>query len=647
VGIGDVSLMFRMLGDSSGVVKASDEAGDAGEKMGDRFGKLKETTAAAGAAAGAALMVGLLGAMENEKATDKLAAQLGAGSPIAESAGRVAGELWADAYGESITDAADAVKTVLQGGLLAEDATDAQIKDMTASVMAFATTWDQEVQGSVNAVGQMLRTGLAPNAQAAMDILTRGMQQGGDKAQDLLDTFNEYSTQFRRVGLDGTTAMGLISQALKAGARDSDQVADAIGQFGERALAGGKPVEDAYKSIGLNAGKMAKQIGMGGKSAEGALATTLTALRNTKDEQVRLNAAAQLFGDPANVMGAALFAMDLDTAAMSMGNVEGAANKAATALNDNAATTIEKFKRTAQQGFTEAAAAAVTWGQKNQTVVMAAAAILGTLGLTYAAVRAGQMAWVAIQGVSTAATGVATAAQWLWNAALTANPIGIVIAAIAALVAGLIWFFTQTTLGRAIFSTAMQGISTAFGWVWDKLQAGFTWVKANWPLLLAILTGPIGLAVLAISRNWDTIMAGLRYTKSYVTSTARGMWDGISSAFRTAINFLIRGWNRLQFTVPSFNAFGQQVGGFTVGVPGIAPLATGGIVTAPTLALLGEAGPEAVVPLGRGGIAPTINVYVTAGAIGSEDYLVRVVSNAVGQAIGQGTITGAFTGASY
>jgi tape measure domain-containing protein len=64
---------------------------------------------------------------------------------------------------------------------------------------------------------------------------------------------------------------------------------------------------------------------------------------------------------------------------------------------------------------------------------------------------------------ASAATKAAAAGQWLLNAAMTANPIGIVVVAIAALVAGLIWFFTQTELGQEIIQNVWGAIQSAIG----------------------------------------------------------------------------------------------------------------------------------------------------------------------------------------
>ncbi|RIH58473.1 hypothetical protein D3C59_34920 [Streptomyces sp. SHP22-7] len=149
------------------------------------------------------------------------------------------------------------------------------------------------------------------------------------------------------MGLDGATSIGLINQAIQAGARDSDQVADAIGQFGERALASEQAAKDAFKSIGLDAGQMAAMIGKGGTSARDALQITMDALRGTEDRTTQLTAAAALFGDPANVMGDALFAMNPASAAASSGmdKVTGAASKLGDTLRDNTSTRIEVLKR--------------------------------------------------------------------------------------------------------------------------------------------------------------------------------------------------------------------------------------------------------------------------------------------------------------
>ena len=85
------------------------------------------------------------------------------------------------------------------------------------------------------------------------------------------------------------------------------------------------------------------------------------------------------------------------------------------------------------------------------------------------------------------------------------------------------------------------------------------------------------------------------------------VWGGITStvetaveAVKTAINFIIRGWNSIEFTLPKVSVpFVGDFGGQTIGTFKIDELANGGVVRSPTLALIGENGPEVVTPLNR------------------------------------------------
>jgi hypothetical protein len=63
------------------------------------------------------------------------------------------------------------------------------------------------------------------------------------------------------------------------------------------------------------------------------------------------------------------------------------------------------------------------------------------------------------------ATVLATAAQWLFNAALSANPIGLVVAGIALLVGGLVWFFTKTDTGRAAWEKLTGAFRAGVDWI--------------------------------------------------------------------------------------------------------------------------------------------------------------------------------------
>lgn len=215
---------------------------------------------------------------------------------------------------------------------------------------------------------------------------------------------------------------------------------------------------------------------------------------------------------------------------------------------------------------------------------------------------------------SSAATKAAAAAQWLLNVAMSANPIGLVILAIAGLVAGFVILWKKSEAFRNFWIGAWAKIKAAAAFVWD-------WVKKNWPLLLAILTGPIGMAVLLITRNWDKIKAGAAAAKDWVVArfnqlvgfvtglpgrigrAAGGMWNGIKSSFRAAINWLIARWNNFSLTIGGGSVLGISIPSVTLSTPNIPYLAQGGIaMPTPGGQVVGvaEAGePELIAPLSK------------------------------------------------
>lgn len=80
----------------------------------------------------------------------------------------------------------------------------------------------------------------------------------------------------------------------------------------------------------------------------------------------------------------------------------------------------------------------------------------------------------------TAVTKGAAAAQKALNTVMKANPIGLVITAITALVAGLTWFFTKTETGKELWSQFMDVLKSGWDAVKDKMSGFFSWAKGLW-----------------------------------------------------------------------------------------------------------------------------------------------------------------------
>ena len=209
-----------------------------------------------------------------------------------------------------------------------------------------------------------------------------------------------------------------------------------------------------------------------------------------------------------------------------------------------------------------------------------------------------------------AAMVVATIQQMEFNAAALANPVGLIIVGVVALIAGLVILYKKWGAFR------------------DLINATWQWIKANWPLLLAILIGPFAVAALEIYKHWAAIKQGAMDVFNAIKNAAPAVAGAVARAFTNAfntvkgvINMLIRGWNSLKFTMPKINTHIPgvgKIGGWTVGVPQIPTLAQGGVVAHGGTALVGERGPElvalpagaAVHPLPAGGPARDLVITV-------------------------------------
>lgn len=129
----------------------------------------------------------------------------------------------------------------------------------------------------------------------------------------------------------------------------------------------------------------------------------------------------------------------------------------------------------------------------------------------------------------------------------------------------------------------------------DVLLKAFGIIKSVWPAVSDFLKDPIGNAVKFIRSAFNGVVSFIGSVPGRIAAAARGMFNGIKEAFRGAINFIIRGWNSLHFTMPSVNTHIPgvgTVGGFDVGVPDIPELAHGGDIRRQGAAIVGDRGPE-------------------------------------------------------
>lgn len=204
-------------------------------------------------------------------------------------------------------------------------------------------------------------------------------------------------------------------------------------------------------------------------------------------------------------------------------------------------------------GFIKSASGAIknftTWLRSNETA-------MAVLKSTMAGLLAGFLAFKTVATIKTiisgftAAISTAKGAVLAFNAAIVANPIGAIAAAIAAVVAGLVWFFTQTKIGQKIWAgfvswikNAWQGIADFFVGIWSGISDG---AKNLWNGV----TDTWNAVVDTIKNAWNGIVEFFSNLWSGITSGVSAAWTAITQTIMTIVQPFIDGflniWNGIK-----------------------------------------------------------------------------------------------------
>ena len=342
------------------------------------------------------------------------------------------------------------------------------------------------------------------------------------------------------IGGDMGTILGRVSDGLEAAGGKADTSAKKLGAVGGVALATGlalqqmasgdveaqNKLENAVTNTGKAYDDYADRVSGAVESSvrfgvtDGEVKDALTRLTDaTKDpakalddlamaqdlaaaKGVSLSDAATMIGKAHNGSAKVFkeFGIEVGKNADGTADYEGALGNLADTLKGRAEANADSFggKMREIRAWTDNAASSLA-EQYGPAITMAGAALTGLAAITEIASAANvknaasTVAAKAAQIGSAVATGVATAAQWAWNVALNANPIGLIIIAIAAFVGAILWLWNNVDWFRNGVTAAWEAIKTGWTWLWDNaikpgidaFGAAFRWL---WNSVLAPVT---------------------------------------------------------------------------------------------------------------------------------------------------------------
>jgi hypothetical protein len=359
----------------------------------------------------------------------------------------------------------------------------------------------------------------------ALNTLAKGL---GDKLGPAMRTIGE------REGPKAAAVLNRWAKALVAAIPPGEQLADSFAKIRAQAA---KTIE----AIREGAGAFKAAFGGDGVTSDGFVGAMeklgvktrqlVDAFQKARKETGGFKQATAGLHDTVSVAGVVLgfLANNLDKlqrflplliggflaykAAQALSNVASFAHVALLPLQIAGTFSLARANRSLAAANTKAAIS-----QTAQTGAQTAGNVAGNVGvLTQLRMKAATLASAVASKVAAAASKVWAAGQWLLNAALTANPIGLVVVAVAALIGILILAYKRSATFRAI-------VDGVFKWLRTSVPAALKWIGDK---ILGWVTSGIALFVRLRTRTVENFTA--------LWARAKAIWSGIGTTIKAAV----------------------------------------------------------------------------------------------------------------
>jgi TP901 family phage tail tape measure protein len=515
--------------------------------------------------------LGVKSASDMQAAMGLLAAQTDRTAEDTKALQDAARDLWRNAYGQDVNEAAEAVALVDRnmGNLVSSNQ---EVKDLAEYAFILKDAFGYEIQESTRAASNLMQN-FGLTGEEAFDMITTAAQRGGDYSDELIDSINEYSTQFANMGFTGAEMMGMFTSAAENGIFSLDKLADSVKESFLQITDGGENTKKAIQELGLNYDQVTGDINAGGEKANAAFGVIMTAISKVTDEADRNRLAVELMGTPLEDLGPQYQAFFADTE-RELKNFTGSTEQAGKDLYDNFGVRLTGMFRQFQDAMLPLANTLITVIEPAFNALISG---VEKLANWFGSLTASQQQWIVILGIAAAAIGplLVVVGMLISSVASIVSAIAAVglvtagwIAGIALLVAGLAIAYAKFEWFRNGVNSVFQFISsfikpiiadfTAFFkqkiseiklW-WDQngamIQQAFqnvfnvimTVVKVAVAILMPIVQGFISGIKNIISGGLNIIMGLVTFFAALFTGNWKKLWTSLKQILSGAIQLI-------------------------------------------------------------------------------------------------------------
>lgn len=507
-------------------------------------------------------------ATEGDTALGMLEAKTGATGKKMAGFEDVMYEVYNANYGESLGDVSEKLSTVIQ---MTDDLDNASLAKVTKSAIALDDVFGFDVKESMRAVNSLMDQ-FGITSDQAFNLIVQGAQNGLNQNDDLLDTINEYSVQFKSAGYTADDMFNMLANGAESGTWSVDKLGDAVKEFNIRLSDG--TADEYLKDLGVDVGEVVEQFTAGGPEAQKAIGTIMDAIMSCDDATLQYQAGVGLFGTMWEDLGADTVAA-LMTTEGAISSTSDAMARMDSAAYDTLESSLSQLGRTikaevvqpiadklipvakdAVKFVTTKVGPAVDWILDHLPEIGIA---LGTVGAAFTAIK-----WADIVAKVTKVIGVIKGMAAAIGA--VAAPVWIVIGVVAVLAAAFVNLWKNNEEFRNKIIGIWEGIKgkfEAFGQtITDKLnELGFDFesfgevIKTIWDAFCSVLA-PIFEGVFQQISNilggvLDVLVGLFDVFAGIFTGNWDRVWEGVKGIFTGVWNFLVNTFTNVLNTLRS------------------------------------------------------------------------------------------------
>lgn len=498
---------------------------------------------------------------EWQTATNQMASATGAAGEELENLRDVMENVYADNFGEDVADVADAVALVDRNMANLDKN---GLTNATEGALALRDAFEYDVAESTRAA-EAIRKNFGSSAEEAFSLIAAGAQNGLDYSGELIDTINEYSSQFSKLGFTADGMFNLLQSGADSTAWNLDKVGDAIKEFSIRAIDGSDTTVAAFKDLGYNAEEIMATFAAGGEGANEAFFDVINTLLDVDDQVKRDALGVALFGTMWEDLG--VEAMEaMAGASQAAYDTEGALEQINQVRYNDLDSALQGIGRQMEVSLLPAADAVYQSLMDNMPEITEAMEEVSPVIAEIAEDFADWVGGAISDGLPVLVDGIKDFADWAGKAYDKAQPF-----------LSFLWEHKGTVLAVAaalrVLGPAMSMYSKAKGFVALLQQSGkITQITGAFKAFGSALMGPLGIiiavaaAIALLYKNWDTVKAWL----VNFGNTVNQIWTNFSNMVGNAIaaigeKFPLLGaylqgwWESIQAAVDNVKAIFQNI----------------------------------------------------------------------------------------